>query len=148
MHHLTFYLILLSLVGSSIFGKCWVYWMRVVGRDFWESIFTIHNSSWYYCFAIFLYSSSWFCPHLCACAKLWFTTRQNTDVHEFQCVETTFTLVHFIQFFFWKNLCILFLSHLFLWIISNLTQLHHDLVYLGNMLEFWAFYVIGGNQYN
>jgi hypothetical protein len=44
------------------------------------------------------------------------------DVHEFWFVlETTSTQVLAIQFFFWKNIYILFLFYLFLWIISNLT---------------------------
>jgi hypothetical protein len=44
------------------------------------------------------------------------------DVYEFQFVlETTFTQVLAIQFFFWNNIYILFLSSLFLWIVSNLT---------------------------
>jgi len=43
------------------------------------------------------------------------------DVHESQFVlETTFTQIFGIQFFFWKNIYILFF-YLFLWIVSNVT---------------------------
>ncbi len=47
---------------------------------------------------------------------------KDMDVHEFQFVlKTTFTQVPSIQFFFWKNICILFLSCLLSLIVSNLT---------------------------
>jgi hypothetical protein len=99
--HLTFCLILFCPTSSSISKRCWVYWMKIVGRDFWKGIFIISTFHDIVVLQIFGILQVDFVP---TCAQVQSFDSQpsgNMDVHEFQyAVETTFTSVHSIQCFF------------------------------------------------
>lgn len=118
--HLTFCLIWFCPISSSILRRCWIYWTRIVGRDFWRgnSLFsTLHDIVVLQIFCILQVDFVPTCPQVQSFDS---QPSGDMDVHESKyVVETTFTSIYSIPCFFWNNLHILFLSNLFWWIVSN-----------------------------